>query len=38
MLELDLKFETIHLRVKFGFDWLKTTQVIEVTKSKNSVF
>jgi hypothetical protein len=38
MLELNLKFETTHLYVKFWFDWFTTTQVIEVTTSKNAVF
>jgi hypothetical protein len=38
MFELNLKFVTTHVHVKFWFDWLTTTQVIEVTTSKNAVF
>jgi hypothetical protein len=38
ILELNLQFETTHNHVKFWFDWLRNTQVIEVTTSKNAVF
>jgi hypothetical protein len=37
MLELNHKFETTNIYVKFKFDWFTTTQVIEVTTAKNAL-
>jgi hypothetical protein len=38
MFELNLYFEATHHHVKFWFDYLRTTRVIEVTASKNAAF
>jgi hypothetical protein len=38
MFKNNLKFETTQVYVKFWFDWLTPTHVIEVTTSKNTLF